>query len=132
MQNQAEGFGHRVLVSPTRTNTKDSFLAIFQMTNEGVTPMLVQHTKGSEWDYITIADMLILLREGEEPHAGKIKLELSDKKGKEIFVTGLREGMWQLTNHNGKKLQEIDVVKGQNILILDLKKKGKYFLKYTR
>jgi heparin/heparan-sulfate lyase len=132
MQNQAEGFGHRVLVSPTRSNTKDSFLAIFQMTNEGVTPMLVQHTKGSEWDYITIADMLILLREGEEPHAGKIKLELSDKKGKEIFVTGLREGMWQLTNHNGKKLQEIDVVKGQNILILDLKKKGKYFLKYTR
>ncbi|HMR17773.1 MAG TPA: hypothetical protein PKA53_00615 [Sphingobacterium sp.] len=131
IQDQAESSGHRVLVSPHSPNTDDQFLSVFQMTNEGSTPLPIQHKKRDGLDYLTIDNILILVRDGKQYHKNKIILEVAGKNIKELFVTGLEEGLWYLSNHRGKKLQEIIVGKNQNVLILTLEKKGKYFLEYA-
>lgn len=128
LQTQAEAFGHRLMVSPTSSNTKDIFLTLFQMTNEGVTPISAQYEKRSDMDYITIDNVLIVIRDGTQHFNGHIELPIKDQT--EVYIVGLAQGKWALKDAEGRQLKVLEVERDKNILYIPMTT-GDFTLQYV-
>ncbi len=127
LDDQAEAYGHRILVSPKQANASDNFLSVFYITNEGVTPASVSHTKVGQFDRIDVNNKTIFLRDGHDYNRANLTFELNIKEAREVFFAGLADGEWILSNEIGKVIKNYNVSKKKNTIIENLPK-GKYTL----
>lgn len=126
--NQFESHGHRVVLSPKKAEKKDKFLSVFQMTNSPQPVVNIAHNKVGSFDQLEMLDMIILVNDSEKLLSDDVYLHLKNKGIKEIYITGIQEGKWNLVNHKGKVLQTLEVEKGKNAAIFKANK-GKYTMK---
>lgn len=123
-----ESNGHRVMVSPKTAKTEDKFLSVFQMTNSEQPLVNIKHSKVGEFDQLQLLDVLILLNDTKKLQEKSINLNITDSKTKEVYITGISEGKWNLLNSKGKVIGTVEVEKGKNTAIIKVTK-GKYQFK---
>jgi len=126
--NLFESHGHRVVLSPKNAQQKDKFLSVFQMTNSPQPITNIVHSKVGNFDQLELLDVVVLVNDSEKLGIDDMHLNISNKNSKEIYVTGIQEGKWNLVNHKGKIIHSVEVQKTKNTAIFEITK-GKYNLK---
>jgi len=125
---QFESNGHRVMLSPKVSKTEDNFLSVFQMTNSEQPLVKIQHTKNEKFDQLELLDVLVLMIDTKEVQNKSFHFKITNSNIKNVYITGISDGKWDLLDSKGKIIQSVEVEKGKNTAILSAKK-GKYQFK---
>jgi heparin/heparan-sulfate lyase len=108
--------GHRVMISPKNTGTRDRFLTVFQMTSDDTKPLPVSFYETSQSYVITISDRMVSLSNTTAFIDKGFTLKVPNDKKYQVALVGMKPGQWNIKGRRGKVNYNADVKSGKNTI----------------
>ena len=117
---RAEANGHRIMVSPKSLRARDRFFTVFQLVDEDAAPLPVDFEERDGRYQVAIGDRVVSMQADTELCGDQFTLSVNGSGRKQVLLTGLRPGFWQMTNEQGTVIVVHDVKPGKNTLGAEL------------
>jgi len=112
--NAPEANGHRILVSPNKSQTHDRFLAVLQACD--AEPLAVEHGESDHMVHIRLADHMVVLFEGAGLRSTPWEIEIPEGgPAIQVLCAGLSPGKWRINVPNVGD-HDMSVEAGKNVL----------------
>lgn len=125
--NLPESTGHRIMVSPSKANSRDHFLTIFQVTDGDTKPLPVKHYETEVSYVVLLADRVVSMSNSASFIEKSFTLEIPTDGEYQVVLAGMQAGDWNVKSQKGKVKFNTSVSEGKNTIFFKAGK-GKYVI----
>ena len=119
-QTHPEAHGHRVMFSPKKQQSTDTFLTVMSMSAEKTETPSVVLTEQQNIFIITIADRIVVLSKNSKLLKRTFKLKITKGNKVQLLLTGLKPGNWSIHSKNWRQQFNFKIKAGKNSISLPL------------
>ena len=117
---RAEAHGSRIMISPKTSQARDRFFTVFQLVDEGAEPLPIDFNENDGRYQLTVDNRVVSMEAGDELAARPFTVSVTGAGNKQVLLTGLKPGFWQLTDKQGAVKVMRDVKPGKHTLHAEL------------
>lgn len=126
-QTWPEAHGHKIIISPSKSDKRNRFLTVFQMTDGNTKPLQVRHEETDVCYIIYIADRVVSMSNSTNLIEKGFTLNITDKGKYQVVLTGMKAGSWNIQNRNNTKKFNVVVEEGKNTVFFEAEN-GEYII----
>lgn len=116
-KNYPEASGHRIMVSPVKSSKEDNYLSFFQLSDDNIKPLKVNHREYKHHNEISFSNYVVCINKEINFLQEEISLRTPKNAGSsKIIIAGVKEGKWNIRRKDGRINFDVEVLPNKNTI----------------